>query len=597
MKGTHMAAVVEAKQIVKGGSFLIAEQTPESIFTPGDFNEEHRMIADTTRQFMDAEVLPRIAELENKDWKLARELVKKGAELGMVGANIPEEFDGLGLDQTSGAIIAENIGRSASFATTLGAQSGIGLLPIVYFGTEAAKQKYLPPIAAGDLITAYALTEAGSGSDAMAAKATARLSDDGKDYILNGEKMFITNGGFADIFIVFAKVNGDKFSAFIVDRQEGCKNGAEEHKMGIKGSSTTPLVLADARTPVENLLGEIGKGHKIAFNILNIGRFKLGAMCLGGMKLAMQESVRYANERQQFGKSISSFGAIKSKLGEMAIRTWVGEAMIYRTLGMIETAIGDTTDPDAKRRAIEEYSAECSIIKVALSEYCDYLADEMVQIFGGYGYSADYPAERAYRDSRINRIFEGTNEINRMLIPGRLMKSALSGRLALLPAAQALMDEILTPQMAGFDDDEGLLAAEEKLAKNAKKVGLMTLGTAAQKYMMTLGDQQEILIGIADIIMDAYAMESAILRTQKLAASKSEQAAARYADMTRIFCNDAVERIEARAKNTLAGMTDGDELRTLLVALRRFTKLTPVNTIAARQRIAKVLIDANRWAF
>jgi alkylation response protein AidB-like acyl-CoA dehydrogenase len=432
----------------------------------------------------------------------------------------------------------------------------------------------------------------------MAAKATARLNAEGTHYILNGEKMFITNGGFADIFIVFAKVDGDKFSAFIVERQEGLTAGAEEHKMGIKGSSTTPLVLADAKTPVENLLGEIGKGHKIAFNTLNIGRFKLGAMCIGGMKLMLHESIRYANERQQFGRSISSFGAIKSKLGEMAIRTWVGEAMIWRTLGMIEDAIGeDPADLEAKMRAIEEYSAECSIIKVALSESCDYLADEMVQIFGGYGYSADYPAERAYRDSRINRIFEGTNEINRMLIPGRLMKAALSGSLKLLPAAQALMDEILTPQIAGFDDDEGLLAAEQKLAKNAKKVGLMTLGTAAQKYMMKLGDQQEILIGIADIIMDAYAMESAILRAQKLAASQGEEEAARYVDMTRVFCNDAVERIDARAKNTLAGMAEGDELRTLLAALRRFTKLTPVNTIAARQRIADVMIEANKYVY
>jgi alkylation response protein AidB-like acyl-CoA dehydrogenase len=595
-----MAAVVEAKKIVQGGSFLIEEQTPESIFTPGDFNEEHRMIADTTRQFMDAEVLPRIPELESKDWKLARQLVKEAAELGLVGANIPEEYGGLGLDQTSGAIIAENIGRSASFATTLGAQSGIGLLPIVYFGTEAAKQKYLPSIAAGDLITAYALTEAGSGSDAMAAKATARLSDDGKDYILNGEKMFITNGGFADIFIVFAKVDGDKFSAFIVDRQEGCKSGAEEHKMGIKGSSTTPLILADARTPVENLLGEIGKGHKIAFNILNIGRFKLGAMCLGGMKLAMHESVRYANERQQFGKSISSFGAIKSKLGEMAIRTWVGEAMIYRTLGMIEEGLGavkDSKDMDARLKAIEEYAAECSIIKVALSEYCDYVTDEMVQIYGGYGYSADYPAERAYRDTRINRIFEGTNEINRMLIPGRLMKAALSGRLALLPAAQALMDEILSPSMASFDLDDSLLATEQKLAQNAKKVALMTLGTAAQKYMMGLSDQQEVLMSVADIIMDTYAMESAILRTKKMAAAQGQEAVALYVDMTRVFCNDAVERIEAGAKNTLAAMAEGDELRTLLAALRRFTKMTPMNTVVARQRIANAMIEANRYVY
>ncbi|MDQ2974295.1 MAG: acyl-CoA dehydrogenase family protein [Acidobacteriota bacterium] len=592
-----MSAVAEQKKIINGGAFLIEERTTKEIFTPEDFTEEHRMIAETTRQFVDNEVMPHIDELEKKDWKLARQLVKKAADLGLIGANIPEEYGGLGLDQTSGALVGENIGRSASFATTLGAESGIGLLPIIYFGTEAAKQKYLPKIASGELITAYALTEAGSGSDAMAAKATARLSADGTHYVLNGEKMFITNGGFADIFIVFAKVDGDKFSAFIVEKQDGVSPGAEEHKMGIKGSSTTPLVLADAKAPVENLLGEVGKGHKIAFNILNIGRFKLGAMCIGGMKLMIHEAVRYANERQQFGKSISSFGAIKSKLGEMAIRTWVGESMTYRTLGMIEDAVSDTTDPDAKLRAIEEYSAECSIIKVALSEYCDYVADEMVQIYGGYGYSADYPAERAYRDSRINRIFEGTNEINRMLIPGRLMKSALSGKLALLPAAQGLMDEILSPQPAGFDDEEGVLAAEQKLARNAKKVALMMLGTAAQKYMTKLGDEQEILLGIADVIMDTYAMESAILRAQKLAASQGEDAAARYIDMTRVFCNDAVERIEARAKNTLAGMAEGDELRTLLAALRRFTKLTPMNTITARQRIADVLIGANKWAY
>jgi alkylation response protein AidB-like acyl-CoA dehydrogenase len=592
-----MSAVAEQKELIKGGAFLIEGRTPEEIFTPEDFTEEHRMIADTTRQFVDNEVVPRVDELEKHDWKLARSLVKQAADLGLIGANIPEEYGGLGLDQTSSALIGENIGRTASFATTLGAESGIGLLPIIYFGTEAAKQKYLPRIAAGDLITAYALTEAGSGSDAMAAKATARLSADGTHYILNGEKMFITNGGFADIFIVFAKVDGDKFSAFIVESQEGVAPGAEEHKMGIKGSSTTPLVLTDAKAPLENLLGEIGKGHKIAFNILNIGRFKLGAMCIGGMKLMIHEATRYANERQQFGKPISSFGAIKGKLGEMAIRTWVGEAMIYRTLGMIENAISDTTDPDAKLKAIEEYSAECSIIKVALSESCDFVADEMVQIYGGYGYSAHYPAERAYRDSRINRIFEGTNEINRMLIPGRLMKSALSGRLPLLAAAQGLMDEILSPQMSGFDDDEGLLAAEQKLAQNAKKVALMTLGTAAQKYLMKLGDQQEILLGIADIIMDTYAMESAILRAQKLATAQGETAAARFLDMTQVFCNDAVQRVESRAKNTLAAMAEGDELRTLLAALRRFTKQTPMNTVAARQRIADVLIEANKWAF
>src|ERR1700730_274693 len=594
-----MSAVAEQKDVVQGGAFLIEDRTPDEIFTPEDFTEEHRMIAETTRQFVDNEVIPRLDELEKHDWKLARELIKKAADLGLIAANIPEEYGGLGLDQTSSALVGENIGRSPSVPTTLGAESGIGLLPIVYFGTEAAKQKYLPKIASGELITAYALTEAGSGSDAMAAKATARLSEDGTHYILNGEKMFITNGGFADIFIVFAKVDGDKFSAFIVESQDGVTPGAEEHKMGIKGSSTTPLVLTDAKAPLENLLGEIGKGHKIAFNILNIGRFKLGAMCLGGMKLMVHEATRYANERHQFGKSISTFGAIKGKLGEMAIRTWVGEAMVYRTLGMIEAGVGavDANDMDARLRAIEEYAAECSIIKVALSEYCDFVADEMVQIYGGYGYSADYPAERAYRDSRINRIFEGTNEINRMLIPGRLMKSALSGRLPLLSAAQGLMDEILSPHMGGFDEDEGLLVAEQKLAKNAKKGALMTLGTAAQKYMMTLGDQQEILLGIADIIMDTYAMESAILRAQKLVVSQGEGAAARYLDMTQVFCNDAVQRIEARAKNTLAAVSEGDELRTLLAALRRFTRQTPMNTVTARQRIAQVMIDANKWAY
>jgi len=594
-----MSAVAEQKKIIKGGSFLIEERTPDEIFTPEDFTEEHRMIADTTRQFVDNEVMPHLDKLEKHDWDLARELIRKAADLGLIGASIPEEYGGLGLDQTSGALIGENIGRSASFATTLGAESGIGLLPIVYFATDAAKQKYLPKIATGELITAYALTEAGSGSDAMAAKATARLSDDGKEYILNGEKMWITNGGFADIFIVFAKVDGDKFTAFIVERQPGLTSGAEEHKMGIKGSSTTALVLSDVRTPVENLLGEVGKGHKIAFNVLNIGRFKLGAMCAGGMKLMIQESVRYANERHQFGKPISSFGAIKAKLAEQAIRTWVGEAMIYRTLGMVEAGIGavDSKDMDARLRAIEEYAAECSIIKVALSEYCDFVADEMVQIYGGYGYSADYPAERAYRDSRINRIFEGTNEINRMLIPGRLMKSALSGNLALLPAAQALMDEVLSPQLPGLDDDDALLAAEEKLTQNAKKVALMTLGTAAQKYMMKLGDQQEILMGIADIIMDAYAMETAILRARKLAESRGETAAARYLDMTRVFCNDAVGRIESRAKSTLAGMSEGDELRTLLAALRRFTRQQPMNTIVARQRIADDMIAANKYIY
>src|SRR5579885_3091927 len=532
-----MSAVAEEKKIVVGGSFLVEERTPEEVFTPEDFTEEHRMIADTARQFMDNEVRPRIDDLEKKDWKLARELVQKGAELGFIGATVPEEYGGLGLDQVAGA---------------------------------------------------------------LAAKATARLSEDGTHYVLKGEKMWITNGGFADVFVVFAKVDGEKFTGFVVERQEGLANGAEEHKMGIKGSSTTALALDGVKTPVENLLGEVGKGHKIAFNILNIGRFKLGAMCCGGMKLMASEAVRYANERHQFGKPISSFGAIKHKLAEMAIRTWVGEAMIYRTLGLIESAINataDAADPESKLRAIEEYAAECSAIKVTLSEYCDTCADEMVQIFGGYGYSADYPAERAYRDSRINRIFEGTNEINRMLIPGMLMKRALTGKLALLPAAQALMDEVLSPSLPSLDEDEGVLAAEAKLARNAKKVALMVLGTAAQKYMTALAEEQEVLIGASNIIMDVYAMESAILRAQKLAAAQGPEAASLCLDMVRIFCNDAVERVEVNAKNTLAAIGEGDELRTLLAALRRFTKHTPANTVAARRRVADAMIKANRYTY
>ncbi|HEX6182686.1 MAG TPA: acyl-CoA dehydrogenase family protein [Pyrinomonadaceae bacterium] len=595
-----MSAVAEDKKIVVGGSFLIEEQTPEQTFTPEDFTEEHRMIADTARQFMDNEVRPRVAELEKKDWKVARELVQKGAELGFIGATVAEEYGGLGLDQVSSCILGEALGRAASFATTMGAQSGIGLLPIVYYGTEEAKQKYIPRIVSGELITAYALTEAGSGSDALAAKATAKLSEDGTHYVIKGEKMWITNGGFADLFVVFAKVDGDKFTGFIVERQEGLSNGAEEHKMGINGSSTTALVLDNVKTPVSNLLGEVGKGHKIAFNILNIGRFKLGAMCLGGMKLATSESVRYANERHQFGKPISSFGAIKHKLAEMAVRTWVGEATTYRTLGLIEGAINataDNSDPESKLRAIEEYAVECSAIKVSLSEYCQYVTDEMVQIYGGYGYSADYPAEAAYRDARINRIFEGTNEINRMLIPGMLMRRAMSGQLALLPAAQGLMEEVLSPSMPSLDDDDAVLAAEARLVKNAKKVALMVLGTAAQKYMTALAEEQEVLIGAANIIMDVFAMESAILRAQKLAAAQGPEQAALYLDIVRVFCNDAVERVEAEAKNTLAAISDGDELRTLLAALKRFTRHTPTNTVAARRRVADAMIRANRYVY
>src|SRR5436190_557895 len=586
------------KEYVKGGEFLIAETT--DIFTPEDFTDEQRMIGETTREFVDNEIWPQLPALENHAWEIARELVKKGGDLGLLGATIPEEYGGLGLDQTTGVVIAEYIGRAGGFGTTFGAQTSIGLLPILYFGSEELKKTWIPKIVSGEVITAYCLTESSSGSDAQGAKTTAKLSGDGATYTLNGEKMFISNGSFADVYIVFTKVDGEKekFSAFVVERSENCRPGSEEHKMGIKSSSTTPLILSDCKIPATNLIGNVGDGAKIAFNILNVGRFKLGASVTGGAKLALHEAIRYANERHQFNKAISSFGAIKHKSAEMAIRTWVAESITYRTVGMIDALIGDGADSATKLQSIEEYAVESSINKVACSEALDYVVDEMVQIYGGYGYSADYPAEKAYRDSRINRIFEGTNEINRMLIPGQLMKRAIKGRLELLQAGKALQDELLNPPMMSFDEDTSVLSAETKLAQNAKKIALMVLGTAAQKYMMALAEQQEVLLNCADIIMEAYQMESAIVRAKKIASKNGEEAAGRYIDMAAVYCNDAIQRVDAKAKNTLAAIAEGDEGRTLLVALKRFTKNnSPINTIAARQRIADELIKANKYIY
>jgi alkylation response protein AidB-like acyl-CoA dehydrogenase len=587
------------KEYMKGGEFLIADSTPSEIFTPEDLTEEQRMIGETTREFVDNEVVPQLPAMEQHAWEVARELVKKAGGLGLLGSTIPEEYGGLGLDQTTGVVVAEMMGRTGGFGVTFGSTTSIGLLPILYFGSEELKKKWIPKIVSGEIVSAYCLTESSSGSDAQGAKTTAKLSDDGTTYTLNGEKMFISNGSFADLFIVFAKVDGekDKFSAFVVERSENCRPGNEEHKMGIKSSSTTPLILSDCKIPATNLIGNVGDGAKIAFNILNVGRFKLGASVTGGAKLAIHHAVRYANEREQFKTKISAFGAIKHKLAEMAIRTWVAESITYRTVGMIDALIGDGADNAKKMQSIEEYAVESSINKVACSEALDFVVDEMVQIYGGYGYSADYPAEKAYRDARINRIFEGTNEINRMLIPGQLMKRAIKGKIGLLQAAKALQDEILDPQMS-FDEDTGLLANETKLAANAKKIALMVLGTAAQKYMMELAQQQEVLLNCADIIMEAYQMESAILRAKKLAASKGEEAATGEIDIASVYCNDAIQRVEMRARNTIAAIAEGDEGRTLLVALKRFTKNNfPVNTIAARQRIADVLISANTYAY
>ncbi len=587
------------RDYVKGGAFLIEDREAADMFTPEDFSEEHKMIAETTREFVDNDVVPQLEAMENHDWEVARELVHKAGGLGLFGANVPEEYGGLDLDQVSGVCVAEMMGRGGGFGTTYGAHSSIGLLPILYFGTEEVKKKYIPGIVSGEKVSAYCLSEAGSGSDALGAKCSAKLSEDGEHYVLNGEKMWISNGSFADVYIVFAKVDGedDKFSAFVVERSDECRPGTEEHKMGIKSSSTTPLILADAKTPVGNLLGKVGDGGKIALNVLNVGRFKLGASTTGGAKLAIHESVRYANEREQFKTPIAKFGAIKHKLAEMAVRTWVAESITYRTVGMIDSLIGDGSDYSKKLKSIEEYAVESSINKVYCSEVLDYVVDEMVQIYGGAGYSADYPAEKAYRDARINRIFEGTNEINRMLIPGMLLKRAMKGEIGLLGAAKALQEELLNPVMS-FDEETGLLETELKLARNAKKVALMVLGSAAQKYMAGIKDQQEILIGCADIIMEAYAMETAVLRATKLAERDGEEAAAKYVDAAGVFCNDAIQRIEATAKNTLAGFAEGDDLRMMLAALKRFTKNnSPINTIAARQRIADGLIEANTYNF
>jgi alkylation response protein AidB-like acyl-CoA dehydrogenase len=593
------AKMGKGKDYVKGGAFLIEDRQASEIFTPEDFTEEHKMIGETTKDFIDNEVVPQLEAMENHQWEVAKDLVNKAGDLGLFGVNIPEEYGGLELDQVSGVIVAEMSGRGGGFGTTYGAHSSIGLLPIVFFGSEELKKKYVPQIVSGEKVSAYCLSEAGSGSDALGAKTTAKLSEDGEHYILNGEKMWISNGSFADFYIVFAKVDGEdkKFSAFMMERSENCRPGAEEHKMGIKSSSTTPLILSDAKTPVGNLIGEVGDGAKIALNVLNVGRFKLGASVTGGAKLAIHHAIRYANEREQFDTPIANFGAIKHKLAEMAIKTWVAESITYRTVGMIDNLIGDGTDGAKKIKSIGEYAVESSINKVYCSEVLDYVVDEMVQIYGGAGYSADYPAEKAYRDARINRIFEGTNEINRMLIPGMLLKKAMKGELGLLKAATALQDEILNPVMS-FDEDTETLTTELKLARNAKKVALMVLGSAAQKYMGDIKNQQEILIGCADIIMEAYAMETAVLRAKKVADKDGEDAAKKYIDAAGVFCNDAIQRIEATAKNTIAGFAEGDEMKMMLVALKRFTKNnSPINTIAARQRIADGLISANTYNF
>ncbi len=596
-----MATTAVPKSRISGGSFLLEERQPSEVFTPEDFTEQHTLIGQTTEEFAVNEILPNVERIEHKEFQVTRDLLKKAGELGLSGVEIPEAYGGLEMDKVTAAVIADHIAKYAGFATTWGGHSGIGTLPIVYFGTEEQKTKYLPKLAAGEMVGAYALSEATSGSDAMNCRARAKLSEDGKHYILNGEKMWITNAGFADLFTVFAKIDGEKFSAFLVERgYPGFSVGAEEHKMGIRGSSTCPIILNDCKVPVENLLGEIGKGHVIAFNILNIGRFKLGAMCVGGARVSLENAIGYAKQRKAFGKVIADFGLIREKIANMAALIYVGESLVYRTVGMMDAALSevDKSAADAlkdTRKAIEEYAVECSIIKVWGSEMIDYVVDETMQIYAGYGFVEEYPAERAYRDARINRIFEGTNEINRLIITGFLLKRAMSGQLALMPAIKKLMDEVLSGPSMG-DEMEGALAEERKLVAQAKKLGLFAAGAATQKYMQAIQDQQEVMGAIADMTIETYAMESAVLRAQKLVAAKGENAAGLAIAMTRVYLTQGMEKIEAAAKRVIAAVAEGDMLRTQLAILRRLAKYEPFNTIELRQKIAQRAIEVGRYS-
>jgi alkylation response protein AidB-like acyl-CoA dehydrogenase len=567
----------------------LLEDTPaETVFTPEKLTDEHRLIRRTADEFMETEVLPVLDRLEQKDWALARALITRCGELGLLATDVPEAYGGLELDKVSAIIVGEAVGRSASFATTFGAQTGLAITPLLCFGTEDQKRRYLPRLITGELAGAYALSESGSGSDALGARTRAVRQPDGS-YRLSGEKMWISNGGFADLFIVFAKVNGEQFTAFIVERAfEGVAHGKEEHKMGLHGSSTTPLILQDAKVPAANVLGEIGKGHKVAFNVLNYGRFKLAAMCSGGARAVVGEAAEYAADRRQFGQPIASFGAVKHKIAEMAVREFAVEAMLFRTAGLIDGAVHSSPAPDATLSALEEFAIEASILKVASSEMIDYVVDENVQIHGGNGFVRDYPAEREYRDARVNRIFEGTNEINRLLIPGMLARRAIKGELPLIAAARKLQDDLLTP---AFGDAPGDSPMDRELStvRAMKKVALMVLGTAMQTFGEKLSDQQEVLSAAADIIIDVFASESAVLRA--LGGDSLRQ------DAARIFVNDAAGRVEISARNALAGMVEGDTLRTLLAALRRVLKVTPLNTVALRRRIADVVIERKAYPF
>jgi alkylation response protein AidB-like acyl-CoA dehydrogenase len=586
-----------------GGLFLLQETAPEDVFTPEDFDENQRMIGQVVEDFCAKHVLPVQEQLEYEGkTELGAPLLKEAGAMGILAADVPEAYGGLGSDKATIMLISEKMTAGGSFAVTHGAQSGIGTLPIVYFGTPEQKQAYLPKLATGELLSCYALTEPGSGSDALAARTTATLSEDGSHYVLNGTKQYITNAGYADMVVLFAKVDGEQFTAFLVDlHSDGVTRGVEEKKMGIKGSSTRALILEDVKVPVENVLGEIGKGHVIAFNILNVGRFKLGASSVGGCKQVLAHAIPYVKQRHQFGQPLAAFPLIRRKIAQVAARTFVTESMVYRTAGLLDRAIAglDRTAADFDWQSIqkvEEFSIECSMIKVFATESLAFAAEEGVQMLGGYGYCQDYPLERIYRDERINRIFEGTNEINRMLVPGMIMRKALKGELAFLPAAKAVAEELTALPTLGETGEPDELTDVARIVENLKKVVLATLGLAAQKYGPALKDQQEILSDVADIVMETYACESALLRTRKQAARAGADAVRVMADMVTLYAHDAIETAAIRGKNVLAATAEGDELRVYLAGLRRLTKHDPVNRPRLHDAIAERIVAADGYA-
>jgi alkylation response protein AidB-like acyl-CoA dehydrogenase len=597
-----MATSVLTKPAAKGGSFLLETPVSQDIFTPADLTDDQKLIGQTAEEFVVKEVLPVAKDLEAKKPGLMADITRKAAELGLMSGGTPEEYGGAGLDKVAVTLLTEKISIYGGFATTHGAHAGIGTLPLVYFGTEEQKKKYLPKLASGEFIGAYCLSEPQAGSDAQNLLTRAELNKEGTHYILNGQKMWITNGGFADLYIVFAKVDGEKLTAFIVERTfPGCKPGNEEHKMGIHGSSTTPIFLENCMVPKENVLHEIGRGHIVAFNVLNAGRFTLGASCVGGAKHVLLTAAKYAKERKAFGKQIGDFGMIKEKLAEMAIRTFAVESMIYRSAGSMEAAMnaaagGSGNKTQNTMKVLEEYAIESSIAKVYGSEMLDFVVDEAVQIFGGYGFHEDYPVCRAYRDSRINRIFEGTNEINRMLIIQMLMKRAMNGQLALIPAAMKLADEILAGP--SFEEtSEGVLAEEARIIANAKKIFLQTAGGALQKFREKLAEEQELVAALGNIVMEIYAMESSLLRAQKAAATRGEAAASVMIDAARVFLADASERVDHEAKRALAAVYEGDLLTTQLAVLKRFAKRPVFDTIGLRRRVAAAVQAQDRYPF